>query len=92
MKWHTETRKLSELKEWEDRRKGRFVLRYNGIYRRVFSTQTFKFFRGIRVMAKKPLIKKLDKAWSYAVKVRAKNKCEVCGKPATIIFPEAIEC
>jgi hypothetical protein len=34
-------------------------------------------------MAKKPLIKKLDKAWSYAVKVRAKEKCEVCGKPAT---------
>lgn len=34
-------------------------------------------------MPKKSLIKKADKAWSHAVKVRASHKCEVCGKKAT---------
>lgn len=31
-------------------------------------------------VSKKTLIKKLDTAWSRAVKERAGNKCEVCGK------------
>ena len=32
-----------------------------------------------RTISRKGLVKKLDKAWSEAVKKQAKNKCEVCG-------------
>lgn len=31
-------------------------------------------------LTKTQLGKRLDNAWSLAVKIRAKNKCEVCGK------------